>query len=64
LVLAKFEEAAKDAPNWGCLHLKWGEALMWSGRRAEAQKQFEIARGLFLTPVENAQLRRMEQMAA
>jgi hypothetical protein len=37
---------------------------MWFGRRAEAQKQFEIARGLFLTPVENAQLRRMEQMAA
>ena len=27
LALAKFEEAEKYAPNWGRLHLKWGEAL-------------------------------------
>ena len=25
--LAKFEEGAKYAPNWGRLHFKWGEAL-------------------------------------
>jgi hypothetical protein len=31
LALAKFAEADKYAPNWGRLHLKWGEALLWSG---------------------------------
>ena len=38
LALAKFEEASKYAPNWGRLHLKWGEALWWSGNKDEAQE--------------------------
>jgi len=56
LALAKFAEADKYAPNWGLLHLKWGEALVWSGKRDDAQKQFDIAAGLNLTPAETSQL--------
>jgi tetratricopeptide (TPR) repeat protein len=56
LSLAIFDEAARHAPNWGRLHLKWGEALLWLGRKDDAQKQFVLAAGLFLTPVERAQL--------
>ena len=44
LALAKFEEADKYAPNWGRLHLKWGEALFYAGKSDEAKKQF-AARG-------------------
>ena len=46
LALAKFEEAAKYAPNWKRLHLKWGEALTYLGRKDDAAKQFAIARSL------------------
>jgi hypothetical protein len=28
LALAKFAEAEKYVPNWGRLHLKWGEAMV------------------------------------
>ena len=31
LALAKFAEAGKYAPNWGRLHLKWGEGLGYAG---------------------------------
>jgi Flp pilus assembly protein TadD len=60
LALAKFEEANKYAPNWGRLHLKWGEALLWSGDRIGAQKQFAIASGLDLAPSEGSELTRMQ----
>ncbi len=43
LALEKFEGANEDAPNWGRLHLKWGEALAYTGDKAGAQKQFDIA---------------------
>ena len=43
LALAKFAEADKYAPNWGRLHLNWGEALGYAGRKDEAQKQFARA---------------------
>jgi tetratricopeptide (TPR) repeat protein len=56
LALAKFEEANKSAPNWGRLHLKWAEALWWSGKRDEAKKQFAIAAGLDMTPSEKSEL--------
>ncbi len=59
LARAKFEEANEYAPNWGRLHLKWGEALLWSGDKAGAKKQFAIAAGLWLTQAENSQLARM-----
>jgi hypothetical protein len=36
--LVKVEEANKYAPNWGRLHLKWGEALGFAGKKDEAQK--------------------------
>ncbi len=59
LALAKFAEAEKYAPNWGRLHLKWGEALMWSGDKDGAQKQFATAAMLDLTPSENTELKRI-----
>jgi hypothetical protein len=58
LALAKFVEANKYAPHWGRLHLKWGEALYWSGDKAGAAKQFAIASHLDLTPSEKSELAR------
>jgi len=49
----------KFAPNWGRLHLKWGEALLWSGDRDGAAKQFAQAAALSLTQAERAQLARV-----
>jgi predicted negative regulator of RcsB-dependent stress response len=54
--LAKFVEAEKYAPNWGRLHLKWGEALVYAGKKAEAKKQFTRAARLDLTPSEQSEL--------
>ncbi|HJW40050.1 MAG TPA: hypothetical protein VJ476_02355, partial [Rhizomicrobium sp.] len=62
LALAKFEDANKYAPNWGRLHLKWGEALLWSGDRSGAAKQFAIAASLYLTADEKAQLARVSHV--
>jgi hypothetical protein len=59
LTLAKFEEAAKYAPNWGRLHLKWGEALWWVGNRDEARRQFAIAVHLDLAVAEKTELAKM-----
>jgi Flp pilus assembly protein TadD len=59
LALAKFEEAAKYAPNWGRLHLKWGEALLWSGDKDGAKKQFAAAATLDMTPSEKSELARV-----
>jgi hypothetical protein len=44
------------APNWERLHLKWDEALLWSGDKARAQSQFAIVRTLDLTPSEKSEL--------
>jgi len=59
LALAKFAEADKYAPKWGRLHLRWGEALLWSGDKAGAEKQFAIAHRLGLAPSEQSELNRM-----
>jgi cytochrome c-type biogenesis protein CcmH/NrfG len=56
LALAKFAEADKYAPNWGRLHLKWGEALAYAGRKAEAKAQFAIASGFDLAPSDRSRL--------
>jgi hypothetical protein len=50
LALAKFAEANKYTPNWGRLHSKWGEALVYAGRRDEAKAQSARAAQLDLTP--------------
>jgi tetratricopeptide (TPR) repeat protein len=60
LAIPKFAAAARLAPNWGGLHLKWGEALLWRGDRAGAAKQFALAHALYLTPAETAELKRVE----
>ena len=49
LALAKFEEANKYAPYWGRLHLEWGRALWYVGKRERARKQFAVASGLDLS---------------
>ena len=63
LALAKFAEAEKYAPNWGRLHLKWGEALVYAGKKGEAQKQFARAAELDLAPSEKSELSSMRQAA-
>jgi hypothetical protein len=55
LALAKFAAAEKYAPNWGRLHLKWGEALTYAGRQGEAKAQFARAATLDLTLAEKAE---------
>jgi Tfp pilus assembly protein PilF len=50
LAQPKFQSAAQYAPNWGRLHLKWGEALVYAGHPAEAQTQLVIASTLYLSP--------------
>jgi tetratricopeptide (TPR) repeat protein len=59
--LAKFEEADKYAPNWGRLHLMWGEALGYAGKKDEAQKQFALAAGLDTSEADKAELARQTQ---
>jgi len=59
LAVGKFEEAAKYAPNWGRLHLKWGEALVYTGDRAGAEKQFAQLAGLGPTEAERRYLERV-----
>jgi len=61
LALAKFAEANKYAPIWGRLHLKWGEALAYRGKRDEAKKQLAIAAGLDLVAADKATLRDWEK---
>jgi hypothetical protein len=57
--LAKFAQAEKYAPNWGRLHLKWGEALFYAGKQQEAQNQFARAAALDLTGTEKSELSAM-----
>ncbi len=59
LAPAKFAEAKKHAPDCGRLHLKWGEALLYAGRRDEAAKQFAIGSGLDLVTADTAELARV-----
>ena len=56
--MANFAEADKYAPNWGRLHLKWGEALVYAGKPEEAKQQFAMASGIDLTPFEKSELAR------
>jgi hypothetical protein len=56
LALAKFRDANEYAPNWGRLHLKWGEAALYAGDKDSAKKQFAIAAGLDLTAAEKQEL--------
>ncbi len=51
-----FAAAVVDAPAWGRARLEWAEALMLSGRYAEARRQFEAANGLELGVGERAAL--------
>jgi Flp pilus assembly protein TadD len=59
LALAKFEAASQLAPNWGRLHLEWGAALIYLGRKNEARAQWNVAAGLDLTASERAKLARL-----
>ena len=49
LALARFEEANRSAPHWGRLHLEWGQALFYLGRKDEARAQFQAAGAMDLT---------------
>jgi Flp pilus assembly protein TadD len=58
LALDKFKDANLYAPNWGRLHLKWGEAMIWLGRKDEAREQFAIASHLVLNDHDKVELDR------
>jgi hypothetical protein len=42
----------------GQLHLKWGEALVYAGKKGDAKAQFSRATQLDLTPGEKTELAR------
>jgi Flp pilus assembly protein TadD len=63
LALAKFSEAEKYAPNWGRMHLKWAEALVYAGKADEAKVHFARAARLDLTPTDKAELARQSPHA-
>lgn len=54
--LAEFAEAEKYVPDWGRLPLKWGEVLVYAGRKDEAARQFAPAAALDLMPSEKHEL--------
>jgi hypothetical protein len=58
LALAKFAEAEKYAPNWGRLHLKWGEAF--ARRKNEARKQYALADTLAHSTADKSELATQE----
>jgi Flp pilus assembly protein TadD len=58
VALAKFAEAEKYAPNWGRLHLKWGEALWYAGHKDEARAQYQTASTLELSAADRAEMAR------
>jgi hypothetical protein len=58
LALAKFEDADKYVANWGRVHIKWGEALGYIGRKDEARAQYRIALTLDLSVADKAELAR------
>jgi tetratricopeptide (TPR) repeat protein len=62
LALKKFAEAEKYAPSWGRLHLKWGQALAYTGKRDEARAQFSRAAALDLTSSEKQELARFSHV--
>ena len=56
LALIKFVDANKYAPNWGRLHMKWGEELGYLGRQDEARAQYDTASTLELSAAEKGEL--------
>jgi hypothetical protein len=63
LALARFEEAEKCAPNWGRLHLKWGETLVYAGKKDEAKAHFARAAQSDLTAADKAEQARQSPHA-
>lgn len=55
LELAKFADAEKYAPNWGRLHLKRGETLVYAGKKDEAKAHFARAVQRNLTAADKAE---------
>jgi tetratricopeptide (TPR) repeat protein len=51
-----FRAAAELAPAWGRIHLKWGESLLRSGHERQARAQLALARNLYLTASEHAEV--------
>jgi len=54
--LAKFRLADEAAPLWGANHLRWGQSLLHTGYKREAQEQLDKARSLGLSASDRASL--------
>ena len=54
--VAKFRLADESAPRWGANHLRWGQSLLQTGHKREAQTQLDKARSLSLSASSRAEL--------
>jgi tetratricopeptide (TPR) repeat protein len=61
--VAKFRLADESAPQWGANHLRWGQSLLHTGYKREAQEQLDKARSLSLSASDRAQLDALLQEA-
>jgi tetratricopeptide (TPR) repeat protein len=52
----EFRAAREHAPQWGRNHLKWGESLLRAGHEHQAQTHLALARDLYLSASERAEL--------
>ncbi|HEX3846226.1 MAG TPA: hypothetical protein VHV81_02515 [Steroidobacteraceae bacterium] len=57
----RFHAAAELSPAWGRNHLKWGESLLRSDHARQGRTHLALARGLFLTESERAQLGKLSK---
>jgi tetratricopeptide (TPR) repeat protein len=55
-----YQLASLNAPQWGQLFIKWGEALLRVGNKTEAQQKFDLALGMDLTDQEKNHLKQVQ----
>ena len=59
-----YADAARYAPRWGKLHLKWAAALWNGGRQGEARAKLDAASTMALSGADRALLGRLQATAA
>jgi hypothetical protein len=52
----EFRAAREHAPQWGRNQLKWGESLLRAGHEHQARTHLALARDLYLSASERAEL--------
>ena len=59
--LALYRQAALCAPSWGRLYVSWADALVRDGKNGEAAAKLQAARGMDLSPAEEADFKRVSR---